>query len=257
MDLHLTNRVAVVTGGGQGIGLGTAQRLLQEGMRVVVAELDAEAGHEAAVALAELGPVAFVQTDVADEASVAAMVAATMARFGRIDALVNNAGIANPGNTPVDQLPLAQWNRVIGVNLTGPMLCAKHCTPHLRAQGGAIVNVSSTRAFQSEANTEAYSASKGGIFALTHALAVSLGPDVRVNCIAPGWIETRPWKKQAERTVRELRAIDHGQHPAGRVGTPEDIGALVAYLLSDASGFVTGQVFTVDGGMTRKMIYAD
>ncbi|MCB0073194.1 MAG: SDR family oxidoreductase, partial [Caldilineaceae bacterium] len=158
-----------------------------------------------------------------DRATRAAWVTATVERFGRIDALVNNAGIADPGSTPVDQLSLEQWNRVIGVNLTGPMLCAKHCTPHLRKQGGAIVNISSTRAFQSEANTEAYSASKGGIFALTHALAVSLGPDVRVNCITPGWIETRPWKKQAERVVRHLRDIDHGQHPAGRVGAPEDV----------------------------------
>ncbi|MCU0897926.1 MAG: SDR family oxidoreductase, partial [Burkholderiales bacterium] len=115
----------------------------------------------------------------------------------------------------------------------------------------------STRALQSEPNTEAYSASKGGLVALTHALAVSLGPAIRVNCVSPGWIDTSGWKKRSRRKQEALRPVDHAQHPAGRVGTPEDIAAMVLYLVSDGAAFVTGQNFVVDGGMTRKMIYTD
>jgi NAD(P)-dependent dehydrogenase (short-subunit alcohol dehydrogenase family) len=123
---------------------------------------------------------------------------------------------------------------------------AKHCAPHLRAARGAIVNIASTRALQSEPQTEAYAAAKGGLVALTHALAMSLGPRVRVNCISPGWIAHQPVRKK-----------DHAQHPVGRVGRDEDVAQMIAYLLSDAAGFVTGQNFVIDGGMTRKMIYAD
>jgi NAD(P)-dependent dehydrogenase (short-subunit alcohol dehydrogenase family) len=123
---------------------------------------------------------------------------------------------------------------------------AKHCAPHLRRARGAIVNIASTRALQSEPNTEAYSASKGGLIALTHALAMSLGPRVRVNCVSPGWIAHQP-----------VRRKDHAQHPVGRVGHDEDVAGMVAYLLSDTAGFVTAQNFVVDGGMTRKMIYVD
>jgi NAD(P)-dependent dehydrogenase (short-subunit alcohol dehydrogenase family) len=139
---------------------------------------------------------------------------------------------------------LQAWNRRIAVNLTGVFLMTKHCTPHLRRAKGSIVNIGSTRALQSEPNTEAYTASKGGVVALTHALAMSLGPQVRVNCISPGWI-----------AKRKLRKKDHAQHPVGRAGRPEDIGEMVAFLISDAAGFITGQNFVVDGGMTRKMIY--
>ncbi|MCW5843706.1 MAG: SDR family oxidoreductase, partial [Caldilinea sp.] len=198
-----------------------------------------------------------VQVDVSDEPSVAQMVAAAVAWRGAVHGLVNNAGIANPGSTPVESLDLAAWNRMIGTNLTGVFLCTKHAVPHLRAGGGAIVNIASTRALQATPHTEAYSASKGGVVSLTQALAMSLGPTVRVNVISPGWIAVSDWKKRADRTVPDLRAIDHEQHPAGRVGTPDDIAAMAAFLLSDAAGFITGQNFVVDGGMTRKMIYAD
>jgi NAD(P)-dependent dehydrogenase (short-subunit alcohol dehydrogenase family) len=248
-------KIAIVTGGAQGIGKGVTAGLLAAGYGVVIADSDPEAGRET---LGELGGAAwFVAADVADEASVAACVAAAVAHGGRLDAVVNNAGIARAPRVPVEQLTLESWNRQLGVNLTGAFLMAKHAAPHLRTTRGVIVNVASTRALQSEANTEAYSASKGGLVALTHALAVSLGPAVRVNCVSPGWIDVSGWQKSARRKQATLSAGDHAQHPAGRVGTPEDIAAMVAFLLSDAAGFVTGQNFVVDGGMTKKMIYEE
>ena len=228
------SKAVLVTGGARGIGLGIAQRLERLGYQVAVADL--RRGE---------GDFFFVRCDVAREASVRACVRRVAARFGRLDALVNNAGLTGPHDPPVEKLPLARWNRRIAVNLTGPMLMAKHAVPHLRRARGAIVNIASTRALMSEPDTEAYAASKAGLVGLTHALAMSLGPRVRVNCISPGWI-----------AKGNVRRKDHAQHPAGRVGNAQDVAALVAYLISDAAGFVTGQNFTVDGGMTRKMIYA-
>ncbi|GIV69828.1 SDR family oxidoreductase [Caldilinea sp.] len=253
----LRGKTIIVTGGAQGIGKGIALHLLRLGAAVLIADLDEEAGMETASECAAWGEVRFVQTDVADEASVARMAAEAAAWRGAIDGLVNNAGIADPGATPVEQLSLDAWNRVLAVNLTGAFLCVKHAAPHLRRARGAVVNIASTRALQSEPNTEAYSASKGGLLALTHALAISLGPEVRVNAISPGWIEVSAWKKAGQRRTPALRPIDHAQHPVGRVGAPEDVAAMAAFLLSEASGFVTGQNFVVDGGMTRKMIYVE
>jgi NAD(P)-dependent dehydrogenase (short-subunit alcohol dehydrogenase family) len=146
------------------------------------------------------------------------------------------------------ELTLGEWNRVIGTNLTATFLLVREAEAMLRAAQGAVVTVASTRARQSEPETESYAASKGGLVALTHALAMSLGPEVRVNCVSPGWIHVKSEVPRAE---------DHAQHPAGRVGTPEDIAALIAWLIGPESGFVTGAEFVSDGGMTRKMIYLD
>lgn len=246
-------RTAVITGGAQGIGKAIVRRLLGKGIHVFMADIDREAGEETSHEYAALGLLTFVETDVADETQVQRLALTVSDTADGLDLLVNNAAIGRGG--PVTELALADWNRVIGVNLTGPFLCAKHLAPLLRARKGAIVNVASTRAFMSEPNTEAYSASKGGIAALTHALAASLGPDIRVNCISPGWIETESWRKTSAKRTPVLTDTDHAQHPAGRVGRPDDIAAMVEFLAFGESGFMTGANVVIDGGMTRKMIY--
>ena len=253
--MSFEDRVAIITGAGQGIGKAIARHLAGQGTAVVIAEIDAEAGAETADELAEIGEAIFLQTDTSDEGSVEALVDRAARRYGRIDALVNNAGISTPDNPPLAELSLENWNRILATNLTGYFLCAKHCVRHLRRRRGAIVNISSTRSLQSEKNTEAYSASKGGVDALTHALAVSLGPEVRVNAINPGWIVVDDWKKSGMRRTPQLSKADHRQHPAGRAGRPEDIASLTAYLVSDAAEFITGQHFVADGGMSVRMIY--
>ena len=250
-------KTALVTGGAQGIGKGIARHLLENGWRVVLFDIDDEAVRETQEELRPLGPVEFVCGDVANESDVERAIGATLDFSGRIDGIVNNAGIAAPSGGPVEQLALEHWSRVIAVNLTGAFLVAKHAAPHLRQSKGAIVNIASTRAVQSEPGNEAYSASKGGLVALTHALAMSLGPDVRANCVSPGWIDVSEWQKSARRCKPNFSPQDHAQHPAGRVGAPADIAGMVAYLLSDAAGFITGQNFVVDGGMTKKMIYVE
>jgi len=249
----MRDKVAIITGGAQGIGKALAKTFLEKGCRAVIADNDHEAGEETMGEYASEGRIEFIPADVSSEHDVARLIEMTATRFGRIDILVNNAGVS--ANRPLEELSLEDWNRVIGVNLTGPFLCAKHAAPFLRATKGCIVNIASTRAFMSEPGTEAYSASKGGIAALTHALAMSLGPEVRVNCISPGWIDVKGWRRRTGSYRSELSEADHSQHPAGRVGKPEDIAALAVFLASDEASFITGANFIVDGGMTRKMIY--
>ena len=228
-------RVALVTGAARGIGQGIAGRLAADGFRVVAADRDAAPGSGRAVVC-----------DVGDEAQVARLVAGIVAEEGRLDALVCNAGIMI--RKRLGALSLEEWSRVLATNLTSTFLLVRAAEALLRAAHGAVVTIASTRAHMSEPDTEAYAASKGGLLALTHALAVSLGPEIRVNCVSPGWILTKgPAPGEA----------DHAQHPAGRVGTVADVAALVSYLVGGESGFVTGAEFVVDGGMTRKMIYVE
>jgi NAD(P)-dependent dehydrogenase (short-subunit alcohol dehydrogenase family) len=252
--VRFADRVFLVTGGGSGIGRAIAHRLIEDGGRVCIVDVDNHAGRDA---VGEYGAerARFVRGSVADERAVKRAVAAAAAWTGRLDGVVNNAGIASPEIGPIEDVTLATWRRYLDINLTGAFLVAKHATPHLRRRRGAIVNIASTRALQSEPHTEAYAASKGGLVALTHALALSLGPEVRVNCISVGWIATTTALPRDRRRAPALSRADHRQHPVGRVGTPEDIASLTAWLLSDEAGFVTGANVVSDGGMTRKMIY--
>ena len=254
MSKTLNGKVAIVTGGAQGIGKGIVVELLNSGMKVVAADIDSEA-LDALKAELSSGSLLSVVNDVSNEASVVALREAALKAFGHVDALINNAAIAAAhGNAP-EELSLESWNHVIAVNLTGPFITSKVFAKDLRAVRGSIVNIASTRALMSEPHTEAYSASKGGVLALTHALAASLGPEIRVNCVSPGWIETGDWQKPSRRSVPVHSEADKAQHPCGRVGTPQDIAALVRFLISEESGFITGQNFVCDGGMTKKMIY--
>ncbi|MEJ2362104.1 MAG: glucose 1-dehydrogenase [Gammaproteobacteria bacterium] len=248
-------RVAIVTGGGQGIGKAISRQLLMDGMAVVIADDDQEAGQETREEYQPLGTIRYVPCDVSKEDQVRHLIDETIRQYQRLDVLVNNAGITR--FKPLAQTSLEDWNAVIGVNLSGSFLCARYAAGYLRQTRGNIINIASTRALMSEPDTTAYSASKGGLVALTHSLAVSLGPDVRVNCISPGWIEVSDWKKRSIRSTPQHNERDRLQHPAGRVGVPEDIAAMVAYLISPAGGFITGANLVVDGGMTRKMIYEE
>jgi NAD(P)-dependent dehydrogenase (short-subunit alcohol dehydrogenase family) len=245
---------AIVTGGAQGIGKAIAAALSATGVHVFVVDVDKAAGRETARELSGSARAVFLHGDSAEE-SVVKRAVAQAAKLGRgLYAAVANTGFSIP--KPIADLSLREWNRVITANLTGGFLLAKYAAPHLRAHHGAMLFTGSTRSLQSEPNWEAYGASKGGVVALTHALAVSLGPDVRVNCISPGWIATEEWQRSGKRRKPKLSAQDHAQHPAGRVGRPEDIASLARFLLSPEAGFITGAHFIADGGMTRKMIYA-
>lgn len=252
----LAGRVVMITGGAQGIGRGIAQAVLGAGGQVAIGDLDAEAGK---ACLAEWGrgeDAFFRRLDAASERSVAAFVTAALKHFGQLHGLVNNAGPPDPHVPPLDTLDAGEWNQRLA-SLHGAFLCSKHALSALRQDQGAIVNIASTRATQSEPHSEAYAAAKGGLVAFTHALALSEGPRVRVNCISPGWIATDAWRAPQRRRQPKLSKADHAQHPVGRVGTPEDIATLAVQLLAPTlSGFVTGQEFLVDGGMTRKMQYA-
>lgn len=239
-----------LTGAAQGIGRAIARCFASHGYAVSFIDPDARAARGTIDELHRLGArVIYDDGDIASEDDVQRWVDATVREIGVPSALVNNAGIAR--NEPFLDLRVEDFDRVIAVNLRGTLLCSQNFARHMvrRGEGGAIINIASTRAFMSEPNTEAYTASKGGIVSLTHAMAMSLSEHrIRVNCISPGWIETERVPAKTKR--------DHLQHPVGRVGKPEDVAEACLYLAENA-GFMTGQNIILDGGMTRKMIYEE
>lgn len=251
------SKIVAVTGGAQGIGRAVALHFAAAGYAVSVADPAADAGAEIGELLRERGVQALVcTTDVADAAAVADWMKQTVEALGCPDVLINNAGIMI--RKPFLELPVEDFDRVIAVNLRGCFLCAQAAARELVRQQkrGAIINIASTRAFMSEPDTEGYTASKGGIVALTHGMAISLGVHgIRVNCISPGWIETSDWQHSSRAKTPQHSDRDREQHPVGRVGVPQDIAEACLYLAT--AGFVTGQNLIVDGGMTVKMIYAE
>ncbi len=237
--------VCLITGAAGGIGRALVAGLLDDGWKVVALDRDAQA-------LARLPDAAVRLTcDVADEAQVAEAFAALGALqpggAPGLDLLVHCAGNADQVTGPVEHLPLSAWRAMVDGHLTGAFLVVRSAVPLLRARRGAVVLIGSIRALQSEPHCEAYAAAKGGIVGLTHALAVSLGPAVRVNAILPGWIVTRD--------PAALSARDHAQHPVGRAGEPADVLGAVRWLASDGAGFVTGQAVVLDGGLTRRLMF--
>ncbi|GAB3810897.1 SDR family NAD(P)-dependent oxidoreductase [Pontibacter rugosus] len=257
-NTYYTNRTVLITGGAQGIGLGMAQAFAEAGANVIITDKDQEAGAEAVQRLEKQNlTIDFIPCDVAQEQEVKQLMQEVGEKYKELDVLINNAGIADPFVGPLQDFDVAVFDQVLAVNLRGPLLCAKYALPLLaKAEYPAILNISSTRAFMSEPNTFPYSASKGGLEALTHSLAVSLTEErVRVNAIAPGWIEVGEWQKDSERYEPHHSGEDKKQHPVGRVGLPQDVAEASLFLCSDKAGFITGQSLAIDGGMTVKMIY--
>ncbi|MBM7703809.1 glucose 1-dehydrogenase [Metabacillus iocasae] len=242
-------QVVVVTGAANGIGKEVSKQYAQKGARVLIADLDEMAGKEHENHIREAGGEAtFVKTDVRSEQDVVNLMKEAVRTYGGINILINNAGVTR-WKSPYD-LSIEEWDDMININLRSVFLCSREAAKQMKQneKGGSIVNVASTRASMSEPHTEAYAATKGGIVALTHALAISLGEDhITVNAVSPGWIETSDYEA--------LRDIDHTQHPSQRVGKPSDIAKACLYLTHPENDFVTGTNLIVDGGMTRKMIY--
>ena len=222
-----TNKVAVVTGGAKGIGRAIVQEFRKAG---------------AAVCVIDLLPNEYFVGDVSDKAALETFARKVIAEHGHVDYLINNALPLMKG---IDECSWEEFNYALRVGVTAPFYLTKLFAPHF-APGASVVNISSSRDRMSQPQTESYTAAKGGISALTHAMAVSLAGKVRVNSISPGWIETGD-------TV--WTSPDADQQPAGRVGDPLDIANMVLFLCSDKAGFITGENICIDGGMTRQMIY--
>jgi NAD(P)-dependent dehydrogenase (short-subunit alcohol dehydrogenase family) len=240
-----SQKVALVTGAARGIGLATARRFLAEGWRVALLDIERELLNDAVASLKQADHTLALPCDVSDAAGVAAAVAAVEKRFGRLDALVNNAGVAV--FAPLLETSDADWSRILAVNLTGPFLCAKAAAPLMREHGGgAIVNITSISAVRASTLRSAYGTSKAGLAHLTKQLAVELASlGIRVNAVAPGPVDTAMAK--AVHTAA-IRADYHDAIPLNRYGLEEELAEAIFFLASERASYITGQILAVDGG---------
>jgi 2-deoxy-D-gluconate 3-dehydrogenase len=245
----LTGRVAIVTGGNGGIGLGIAEGLVEAGASVVLAGRNARKGEEAVQRLG--ARAAFVAADVARKPDCERLVAEVVARFGRLDILVNNAGTSV--RKPPQDYTEAEWHQVLDTNLTGAFLLCQAAYPHfVRAGGGKIINIASLNAILGAPHNVPYAASKGGIAAMTRGLATAwAGENIQVNAILPGWIDTE-MTQTARRVVEGLHEHVLARTPAARWGSPADLAGAAVFLASAASDFITGAGLPVDGGFMAK-----
>lgn len=254
--MKLQGKVAIVTGGAMGIGSGIASVFVREGAKVVIADVNKEAGEKTRAELSQEGKeVLFVPCDVSNEGQVKALVEATVKRFGALHVLVNNAGIGV--YKTVLEATSEEWDRCLAVNLKGVFLCSKYAIPHIKAAGGgAIVNIASVHSYQNAGGTAPYAASKGGVVTLTRVMAIDHGRDkIRVNAICPGWIYTPLIKgifaADAD-PVKAKQAVERRQI-LGRLGNPEEVGEAAAFLASDEASYITGASIMVDNGMTAQL----
>jgi 2-dehydro-3-deoxy-D-gluconate 5-dehydrogenase len=249
---ELSGRVAIVTGGNGGIGLGMAKGLAAAGAAVIIAARNRAKSETAVAELAALGVrAAFIPLDVADPASCRALVAESVDRFGRLDILVNNAGMSI--RKPPEDYAVEEWRRVLDTNLTGALVCCQAAYPHMKVQGGGkIINIGSMMAIFGAAYAAVYSASKGAIVQLSKSLATAWARDnIQVNAVLPGWIDTE-LTRDARRQVAGLHERILRRTPAGRWGTPEDLAGIAVFLAGSASDFVTGAAIPVDGGFSAE-----
>lgn len=253
-----SQKYVLVTGAARGIGRAVSEAFGQSGWHVFLLDHHEQALTEQMRRMQDLGYASSsLLADLHNEQHIVSAMKQAAKIAPKLDALINNAGIMSP-RLPLTDMPVEHFDDVIAVNLRAPFLCVKYALPLLeKAKAPAVVNMASTRALMSEANTFPYSASKGGILALTHAMAVSLGPKIRVNAVSPGWIEVSDWQDGENRQVPIHSEADCAQHPVGRVGRPQDIAKACQFLCSNESGFITGTNLVIDGGMTVKMIYVE
>jgi NAD(P)-dependent dehydrogenase (short-subunit alcohol dehydrogenase family) len=244
-SIDLANRMAVVTGGAQGIGYAIAARLIESGARVALWDRDEALAKEAAGALGGSGKAVTIAVEQSDPVSVKAAAEATIAAFGRIDILVNNAGISGP-TMPVVDYPIDEWRRIIDIDLNGVFYCCKAVVPHMVAKGfGRIVNVASIAGKEGNPNAAAYSAAKAGVIALTKSLGKELaGHDIAVNCITPAAAKTKIFDQITQQHIDYMLA----RIPRGRFLKVEEAAAMVAWLVSADNSFTTGAVFDLSGG---------
>jgi len=244
--MDLAEKVAIVTGAGQGLGWAIAKRLADDGACLVIADINWERAQEKAALLQRMGQEAMaIKVDVSKAKEVAHMVEQVLEKFGRIDILVNNAGILGP-YYPVEEYPEDLWDQVIAVNLKGTFLCCKAVIPIMKKRGkGSIVNIASVAGKEGNANMAPYSASKGAIITLTKTLGKELATSqIRVNAVSPALLET----EMTQSMTPEQRALLTSKIPMGRLGKPEEVAAVVKFLVSDEASFVTGQCYDISGG---------